>query len=125
MNYIITKNHNINITIKSLQMEIPRTIIIDSLVIQVRCGTMNRILTQLENGDDNERSILIARVGRLVYNTIYNMQQTVLSKDNFTKYSYDVIMEKLTEYEQNIINGDYLQAGKCIERIYIEKDSPF
>jgi len=99
-----------------------RSIIIDPLVIKVRCGTMNRILTQLESADD--KSLLIARVGRLVYNTIYNMQQMVASKDNFTKYSYDVIMEKLTEYEQNIINGDYIEAGKCIDRIYIEKDSP-
>jgi len=98
------------------------SIIIDPLVIKVRCGTMNRILTQLESADD--KSLLIARVGRLVYNTIYNMQQMATSKDNFTKYSYDVIMEKLTEYEQNIINGNYIEAGKCIDRIYIEKDSP-
>jgi hypothetical protein len=99
-----------------------RSIIIDPLVIQVRCGTMNRILTQLESG--NDKSLLIARVGRLVYNTIHNMQQVAASKENFTKYSYDVIMEKLTEYELSVISGDYVKAGKCIERIYIEKDSP-
>jgi hypothetical protein len=103
-------------------METPRSIIVDPMIIEVRCGTMNRILTKLENGD--EPAPLIARVGRLVYNTIYNMQYTRPSKDKFTKYSYDIIMEKMTEYEESVINGDYIQAGKCIERIYIEKDSP-
>lgn len=101
---------------------ITQPIIVDSLIIQVRCGTMNRILIKLENGEESGH--LIARVGRLVYNTIYNMKHALQSKNNFTQYSYDIIMEKLTEYEENVINGDYVQAGKCIDRIYIEKDSP-
>jgi len=100
----------------------PPSIIVDPLIIQVRCGTMNRVLVNLEKGED--KAPLIARVGRLVYNTIYNMKHTLQSKDKFTQYSYDIIMEKLTEYEENVINGDYVQAGKCIDRIYIEKDSP-